>query len=156
MTQENLNKIKEIVREFFGKTGLAIEEIEIREPQDSAIAINLKLEEPQALIGERGQTLAEVQRLLKIILQKKVQAEESFYINLDVNGYKKKKAEYLQEIAKSAADEVILTKKEKQLPPMSAFERRIIHTELSSRTDIETESIGQEPERRVVIKPLLL
>jgi len=156
MTQENLEKIKEAVREFFGKTGLAIEEIEIREPQNSTIAINLKIEEPQTLIGERGQTLAEVQRLLKIILQKKVPSEESFYVNLDVNEYKKKKAEYLREIARSAADEVILTKKEKQLPAMSAFERRIIHTELASRPDTETESVGQEPERRVVIKPRLL
>ena len=82
MNQENLNKIKEMVREFFGKTGLTIEEIEIKEPQDSAIAINLKLEEPQTLIGERGQTLAEVQRLLKIILQKKITSEEPFYIML--------------------------------------------------------------------------
>ncbi|MGB9637586.1 MAG: R3H domain-containing nucleic acid-binding protein [Microgenomates group bacterium] len=52
------------------------------------------------------------------------------------------------------ADEVILTKREKILPPMSAKERRIIHLILSERKDVKTESFGKEPERRVIIKPL--
>lgn len=156
MTQENLEKIKEIVHEFFGKTGLSVEAIEVKEAEESAVSINLKTEDPQALIGERGQTLAEIQRLLRIIVQKKAFLESPFYINLDINDYKKKKEEYLKEIASSSADEVTLTKKEKQLPPMSAFERRIIHTELASRSDIETESFGQEPDRSVIIKPRLL
>ena len=91
MTQENLEKIKEIVHEFFGKTGLDIKVAEVKESQGSAISVNLKAEEPQALIGERGQTLAEIQRLLKIISQKKISSEEPFYINLDINDYKKNK-----------------------------------------------------------------
>jgi len=153
VTQENLEKIKEIVHEFFSKTGLGIEITEIKNVQDSSVSISLKVEDPQALIGERGQTLAEIQRLLKIILQKKLSPEEPFYINLDINDYKKKKEEYLKEVAASVADEVSLTKKEKQLDAMPAFDRRIIHTELAARADIETESIGQEPERRVLIKP---
>ena len=155
MIQENLEKIKEIIREFFTKTGLAIEIIEVKDSQDSAVLINLRAEEPQALIGERGQTLAEIQRLLKIILQRKLALEKPFYINLDINGYKEKKKEYLREMAISAANEVVLTKKEKQLTPMSAFERRIIHAELMSRPEVETESVGQDPERSVVIKPCL-
>ncbi len=68
---------------------------------------------------------------------------------------KRKKYEYLRELAKSVADEVALTKKEKQLAPMPAHERRIIHLELVGRTDIISESIGQEPERKIVIKPYL-
>ncbi|MCD6402414.1 hypothetical protein J7L36_00985, partial [bacterium] len=75
------------------------------------------------------------------------------YINLDINKYKKKKTEYLKELANSVADQVALTKKEKVLPPMQAFERRIIHLELADRSDVTTESIGKEPERRVVVKP---
>ena len=78
--------------------------------------------------------------------------EEPFYIDLDINNYKKKKMEYLKELAKSVADEVAITKKEKELPPMSAYERRIIHLELAARGDVTTESIGQEPERKVVIR----
>lgn len=156
MAQSNIEKIREIIREFFSKTGITLEAIEIKVPQESTIPINLKMEEPQVLIGEGGQTLLEVQRLLKMILQKKIASGAHFYIDLDINDYKRKKLDYLKDLAKSAADEVSLIKKEKYLPPMSAYDRRVIHMELSSRQDIITESVGYEPERMVSIKPRLL
>ncbi|MCJ7786920.1 hypothetical protein MUP06_01745, partial [Patescibacteria group bacterium] len=78
------------------------------------LPINLKTSEPQILIGERGQTLAEIQHLLKAILKRKI--KEPFFIDLDISDYKKKKIDYLKEMAKSAADEVALSKKEKWLP----------------------------------------
>jgi len=56
-------------------------------------------------------------------------------------------------LARSLADEVAITKKEKILSSMPAYERRIIHLELAGRSDVTTESIGQEPERRIVIRP---
>ncbi len=152
MIKINLEKIKETTQEFFTKTGLSIELVEIKRLQDSTLPIDLKMEEPQILIGEGGQTLAEVQYLLKIILKRKTTPEEPFYIDLDINDYKKKKTGYLKEMARSAADEVVLTKKEKILSPMPAYERRIVHLELASRGDVVTESIGQEPERKVVIR----
>ncbi len=151
----NLKKIKEATQEFFSKTGLLVELIEVKNPQDSTIPINLKAEEPQILIGEGGQTLSELQRLLKLVIKKKAVLDFPFYIDLDINDYKKKKVEYLKDVARSAADEVALIKKEKHLSPMSSYDRRIIHMELASRTDVLTESIGQEPERTVVIKPRL-
>ena len=154
MNRINLEQIKEITLEFFGKTGLPIEAIEVKNLKDSTLPIDLKMEEPQILIGEGGQTLAEVQRLLKRVLQRKI-TSDLLYVDLDVNNYKKKKIEYLKEMAKSSADEVALTKKEKDLLPMSAYDRRIIHMELASRPDIVVESIGQEPERRIIIKARL-
>jgi len=156
MAQSNIKKIQEIIGEFFGKTGIIVEAIEIKTPQDSTIPINLKMEDPQVLIGEGGQTLMDVQRLLKLVLQKKIASDARFYIDLDINDYKKKKTDYLKEMAKSAADEVSLIKKEKYLPPMSAYDRRVIHVELAGRQDIITESVGFEPERMVAIKPRLL
>lgn len=152
MTQPNLKEIKTTIEEFFKKMDFEVE-VEVKKPREATVSIDLKMDEPQILIGERGQTLAEIQRLLKIILRKKIISEEPFYIDLDINDYKKKKAEYLKETAKNAADEVSLTKKENQLPPMPAYERRIIHMELASRDDVATESVGWGPERRVVIKP---
>src|SRR3989344_8971078 len=115
MSQVNAGKIKEVIVEFFSKTGLAIEAVNIGVPQGSTIPIGLKIEEPQVIIGEGGQTLAEVQRLLKLIMQKKIAPESHFYIDLDINEYKKKKTQYLKEMARSAADEVFLSKKEKFL-----------------------------------------
>jgi spoIIIJ-associated protein len=149
MNQAELQKIKKTAEEFFDKMGLEID-LEVKNCDNSTLPIDLKMEEPQILIGERGQTLAELQHLLKAILRKNIATESPFYINL--NDYKKKKNEYLKEMARSVADEVSLTKKEKELPPMPAYERRIVHMELASRGDVVTESVGQEPERRIVIK----
>ena len=145
-----LEEIKELTREFLKKTTFDVE-IEFLAQKDLTLPINLTIEEPQILIGEKGQTLVDIQHLLKAILKRKIQ--ENFYIDLDINGYKKKKIEYLRELAKSVADEVSLIKEEKSLPSMSAYERRVIHMELSEREDIVTESICREPERKVVIMP---
>jgi spoIIIJ-associated protein len=158
--RDELEEIEKIIKEFFEKTTFSVE-VEVLPQKDLTIPVNLKTDEPQVLIGEGGQTLFEIQHLLKAILIRKVSfkgdfgqgREENFYIDLDINGYKKKKNNYLKELARSVADEVFLTKKEKALPPMSAQERRIIHLELAGRSDVVTESIGEEPERKLVIKP---
>ncbi len=148
--EKNINEIKKTIQEFFKKTSFEVE-TEVLSLEDKTIPIKLKTEEPKILIGQNGQTLAEIQHLLKAILSRQIQ--EQFYIDLDINDYKKKKIEYLKETAKELADEVSLGKKEKMLTPMPAYERRIIHLELADRKDIATESIGREPERKVVIRP---
>lgn len=152
LSQSNLEKIKKITEEFFQKTTFEVE-IEFLPPKDLTLPINIKSEEPQILIGEGGQTLAEIQHLLKVILKRKIETNEPFYLDIDINDYKKKKIAYLKELAKSTAKEVVLTKKEKVLPPMPAYERRVIHLELADLPDVTTESLGQEPERRVVVRP---
>lgn len=150
LNQSDLEKIKKEVEEFFKKMTIDVE-IESPSQFQETISINLKMEEPQILIGERGQTLLEIQYLLKAILRRKI--KENFFIDLDINDYKKKKNEYLKDLARSIADEVSLTKKERVLSSMPAYERRIIHLEIAERKDVTSESIGQEPERRVVIRP---
>jgi len=149
MNQEE--EIKKIISEFFEKMGLKIE-FESIEKKDSVFFINLKSKENEILLGKDGETLNKIQKILNAIIKRKI--NDQIFLELDISGYKKRKTEYLEELAKTLADEVILTKKEKILPPMSAKERRIIHLILSQRKDVKTESFGQEPERRVVIKPL--
>ena len=152
--REDIKKIKEIAEEFFEKMTISALRIEAGFSDTlDAVDLDIKLEEPQILIGERGQTLFEIQRLLKTVLNKKLQ--KIFYLNLDINEYKKKKIEYLKDLAKGLADEVALNKEEKVLFPMPAYERRIIHTELSQRTDIITESQGEGLDRHIVIRPKL-
>ena len=150
MNQQNLETIKKTVEEFFQKITFEVE-IDLLPEKEETVPINLKMDEPQILIGEGGQTLNEIQHLLKAILRKKI--SEPFYINLDINDYKKKKTEYLRELARSLADEVSLTKKEKTLAPMPAYERRIIHLELSNQSDVFSESTDEEPNRKIIIKP---
>jgi spoIIIJ-associated protein len=148
----NLQNIREIINEFFEKTGFDIE-TEILSLEDKTIPIKIKTEEPKVLIGQNGQTLADIQHLLKAILSHQI--PEQFYIDLDINDYKKKKIEYLRQTAKEWADEVSLNKKEKIMTPMPAYERRIVHLELADREDITTESMGEGLERRIIIRPCL-
>jgi len=149
MSEELIGKIKKEVEEFFSKLGFEVE-VEILQ-RENFFKVNVQTKEFQDLIGEKGKTLLEIQHLLNAILKKKMGGE--IFIDLDVAGYKERKIKYLKELAKSVADEVALTKKEKILEPMPAYERRVIHLELASRPDVTTESIGKEPKRRVVIKP---
>lgn len=154
MNQDQKNKIKELTEEFFVKMTTPVSKIEVGNSSDGSrevIDLSIHLDEPQILIGQGGQTLFEIQRLLRMLLNKKLQSV--FHVNLDINDYKNKKSEYLKDIAKSAADEVALLKQEKALSPMPAYERRIVHAELSLRDDVMTESQGEGQSRHIIIKP---
>lgn len=145
----NEKELKKIIEEFCDKTKLDINVSSVK-LEDNNIFVDLETSEPGFLIGKGGQNLIDIQHLLKIILKKKI--TEDFILDVDINSYKKKKKEYLEETAINLADEVVLTKKEKTLEPMSAYERKIIHLVLAKRNDVITESIGEGLERRIVIK----
>lgn len=149
LATEQLKIVEETVLDFFQKTG---EEIKIKEKEtkEDILRLNLESAEPQLLIGENGQTLEEFQHLLRLILRKKLGF--GFFLELDINDYKKKKTAHLEELADSAADQVLLSGGEKALPIMTAKERRIIHLALSQRQGVATESRGQEPGRWIVVK----
>jgi len=169
--QDQIEKIKEEAKEFFEKMTIAVSDIEISmssEKKESSgsqnsseeirdvINLDVQIDEPQILIGQQGQTLFEIQHILRTILNKKLSkssAQKSFFLNLDINGYKRKKIEYLKYLAKDSADQVVASKEEKVLLPMSSYERRVIHSELAQRTDVITESQGEDSERHIVIKP---
>ena len=144
-------EVKKLLKQFFDKTGFEVE-VESIEKEDNTLSVSLKMEEPQALIGENGKTLACLQTLLGKILRKG--HKEPLYLHLDINNYRKRKVEYLKDLARSCADEVALSREEKELAPMPAHERRVIHMALKERSDVNTESRGLEPERRVVVKPI--
>jgi len=184
LDEKDIKIIKETVEEFFKEMTIAFSDIKVSlssikkdssdaqgsveerlEEHAEVVDIDIKIDEPQILIGQQGQTLFETQRLLRNILNKKLSRSQDdrgsstpsgqkiFYLNLDINDYKKKKVEYLKDLAKSLADQVSLTKEERALLPMSSYERRVIHSELSQRTDVFTESQGDGFDRHIVIKP---
>jgi len=150
MNNEHLNQIEEEVEKFFNSTGFIIENIKIV-LKDDIYQICLQLNEPKMLIGEKGQTLMEIQHLIRLIIRKNIGS--GCLVELDINDYKDRKKEALEEIAKDIADEVVSQKKEKILPPMNSYERRVIHVALQNRSDVKTESSGEGDQRRVVVKP---
>jgi spoIIIJ-associated protein len=150
MDQKQIKKIEKQTTEFFDKAGFPLLALDVSE-KEKVIKINIRVEEPKLLIGERGNRLMEVQRILKLLILKDVQ--EPFFIDLDINDYKEKKNEALRELAKEIADDVSLTRKKRILEPMTPYERRIIHLELDKREDIITESTGEEPHRKIIVSP---
>lgn len=107
-------------------------------------------EEGRFLIGKNGQSLKALEHIVRLLA---VRSSEGLAVTLDVNDYKKSKAQYAVEVARQALSRVRNTQKAEALTPMSPYERRMVHMELASCPDITTESIGEEPQRRVVIKP---
>jgi spoIIIJ-associated protein len=154
MEKLNLEKIKEIVVDFFSKMGFSVT-LTLEEKEPNVFLLSIKTDNPKLLIGSSGKTLIEIQHLLRLILmrQLKIDSRSQFYLELDINHYQKKKKEFLKDLALNLADEVALTKKEKVMPFLSAYERRIVHLILAERTDIIQESVGQGKERRIVIRP---
>lgn len=142
-------KLQEILDGFFHITGE--EDITYTiDKNNNQILLNITGDNVSHLIGYRGKTIESFQSLLNSMLQR--EDEEYAKIFVEVNGYKKKKEEKLKRLANKMAGNVIKFRKPIRLEPMSAYERLIIHTELANRKDVETESIGEEPRRRVVIK----
>ncbi len=123
-------------------------ETKIRENQ---IYVNLFTNHSAILIGKNGRTMEALQVLLKQTLF--VQTGHMIPIVIDVENYKNKKIKNIEFLAKRTAKEVARTKVEAQLTEMNSYERRIVHTTLANSKDVFTESVGEEPNRYVVIKP---
>ena len=114
--------------------------------------LTIRTNEAGLLIGEDGQRLEAINHLLRRVLEK-MGPEDSTHVLVDVNDYHRKRYEELRDNARMGAQRVRYFKKEVELLPMNAFDRRIIHLTLQEYPDIATESIGVGKDRRVVIKP---
>jgi spoIIIJ-associated protein len=102
-----------------------------------------------ALIGRKGERLSALQHLVNLMLSRKLGAWTRVLV--DVEDYRGRRERQLREIATRAAEKVAESGKMLQLDPMPALERRWIHLALRSNPDVATQSIGEEPHRRVVI-----
>ncbi len=120
------------------------------EKKQNQVMLNITGDKVGHLIGYKGKTIEALQSLINSMLQK--EDEEYAKVFVEINNYKKQKEEKLKRLANKMASNVIKFRRPIKLEPMSAYERLIIHTELANRDDVETESIGEEPRRRVVIK----
>ena len=118
---------------------------------EKAISVNIKSQEPGILIGQEGTNLSALQHLVRLMIRAKLGKPVHFI--LDVNSYRINKIEALKRLAENVTKIVSRTRRSFILQPMRAYDRRIIHLTLASRKDVVTTSVGEEPERRVEIKP---
>lgn len=103
------------------------------------------------LIGKNGKNLNALTVILTQVIKKEIGTTYKFL--LDVSDYKQKNDKHLEVLAKKLAKEVAATKIEVKMDSMNSYQRRIIHNALTNHKYVYTESIGEEPNRAVVIKP---
>jgi len=119
---------------------------------ENVVEINISGAKMGLLIGKRGQTLDALQYLLNVICHRNF-AGQGKRVVLDVEGYREKREQTLKELANRLAQKATYYRKELVLEPMSALERRIIHSTLQDNPAVSTYSQGEEPYRKVVIAP---
>ena len=113
------------------------------------VTLNIDGDDLGVLIGRRGQTLASLQYIVRLIVAEKLKAWVP--INVDVAGYKKRRYESLQNLALRLAEQVKRSRRLITLEPMPADERRIIHLTLADNPDVTTQSMGEGEMRKVAI-----
>jgi spoIIIJ-associated protein len=125
--------------------------VERGEGVPSVITLDVKGEDLGILIGRRGETLACLQHIVRLIVAH--QAKAWVPIVIDVEGYKQRRYGALKALALRVAEQVKAKKRSFALEPMPAYERRIIHLTLADNPDVTTESVGEGEARKVVIMP---
>lgn len=150
----DMEAAKDDIKTLLERMGFAgdIEEIVGHHGTTPRVSVRMR-GDARLLIGERGANLAALEHLLRKIVHKKQGADAR--VTLDINDYRMRRMEDLKQEVKAAAKEVRLYGKSVPLPAMTSFERRIVHLLLDEYPDITTESFGEEPERRVIIKPFV-
>ena len=146
-TKELIKKKMNKIFQYIGiKPELSVDEIE-----ENNFNVTVSGDDLNFLIGFRGQSLDGLQNILRLMIYRETQIQP--LITLDINDYKNRKTEKIQEMAKTFIDKVRFFQKDVEMPRMSPWERRQIHVLVSEYDDIESESTGEGENRRVVLKP---
>lgn len=153
MSTEAIEKAKKNISEFLNVflKQISTEELTFKISNDEYyLTVEVAGENTNSLIGYRGETLNALQTLLSSIANKDI--EEKVRVILDISGYKDKRKKVLEELADKISKTVIKTGKKVTLEPMPAYERKIIHSRLQNNKKVTTESVGEEPHRKIIVE----
>ncbi|MGE5156475.1 MAG: RNA-binding cell elongation regulator Jag/EloR [Betaproteobacteria bacterium] len=145
---------KEILETLMGHLGFEAVTVEIREGETSRLNVVGDGGDRDALgslIGRKGERLSALQHLVNLMLSRRT--GQWTRVLVDVEDYRGRRERQLRELADRAAARVVETGKMLQLEPMPALERRWIHLALRNNPEVATQSIGEEPNRRIVVLP---
>ncbi|MEC2075605.1 RNA-binding cell elongation regulator Jag/EloR [Metabacillus fastidiosus] len=115
------------------------------------VLFSIRGKEIALLIGKRGQTLNSLQYLTQLVANR--YSKQYLQIIVDAENYRERRKATLSELAKRLARQVVKDKKEVKLEPMPSYERKVIHAALASIKGIKTSSVGEDPNRYIVISP---
>jgi spoIIIJ-associated protein len=139
---------REVLTDLLSRMGV---EASIAQTDNDPVTLNIKGEDLGILIGRRGQTLASLQYIVRIMVS--YRTGQWLPIVIDVDGYKQRRYRALQALASRMAEQVRTRKIPFSMEPMPAYERRIVHLALSENPHVTTQSVGLGDARKVVIVP---
>lgn len=148
-------RVREIVKKLLElmKT-YAVATVELKESEDddrTIVSVEIEGDDLSFLIGRHAETLNSIQYMISLMISHEF--NRWIPIQVDIQNYRSRREKELQKLARRMADQVVSTGRKQTLEPMPANERRIIHIELRKRDDVFTESVGEEPYRKVYIHP---
>ena len=152
ISEETEKKAENNIREFLDKFSKSLPNQDLKytiESDQNDILVDINGQDTGYLIGYRGNVLNSMQVILNNVANKGI--NERVRVLLNIGGYKQKREQDLKELAEKIAGTVIRKGKSITLEPMTSYERKIIHAELQSNSKVETHSIGEEPNRKIVV-----
>jgi spoIIIJ-associated protein len=150
--QEKIKTLKSIADELFALMGTKAETEVSFDKDNDAFVVNVNSgDETGLLIGRKGETLSGIQMMLGVIL--KAKTGEWSRVLVDVGDYREKEEDYLKNLAEGAATRAKETGEPQPLYNLKPGQRRIIHLFLADDNGVETESLGEDDERYLLVKP---
>ncbi|MGD0355608.1 MAG: RNA-binding cell elongation regulator Jag/EloR [Dehalococcoidia bacterium] len=142
---------RKVLSDILKAMGIAADIDVTPSPDDNTpVTLNIEGDDLGVLIGRRGQALASLQYLVRLIVAEK--SKKWISINVDVDWYKKRHYDTLKKLAERLAEQVAHRKRTITMEPMQPDERRIVHITLANHPDVMTQSTGEGDGRRVVIQ----
>lgn len=140
-----------IVRDILAGAGLAAEVSYSQEGDD--IEIDVTGDDLGFAIGRRAQTLDAIQLIAYLVSSKAVDPDERRRVAVDIDEYRAAREEELFDLADRAVRDALSSGQSVELKPMSSNERRSVHHYLLEKGEVDTHSVGEEPDRRIVVTP---
>ena len=153
MPAEPAERVRAIVERVVDALELEDVTVEVNE-DDREIAATVDGEDVGRLIGRRGSTIDAVQLICYRAAQHAADGERK-RVSVDAAGYRERRREQVEHQADRAAERALDTGREIELEPMTPNERKVVHDHLKDRSGIETFSEGEEPDRCVIVAPLV-
>ncbi|MEX0916670.1 MAG: R3H domain-containing nucleic acid-binding protein [Candidatus Spechtbacterales bacterium] len=145
------NQLQKDAKTLLEKMGFQFLGLPTIEEEDGRYLLSVFVDDPKSLIGDRGANLSDFQQIFRLIASRKY--DPDIRVDIDVNGYKKKRQELIRDMAFSARRRALVDKAPVELEPMSSYDRRVIHATLASFPDVATASAGEGRSRRVIVSP---
>ena len=149
MDAKQTKTVEETAKELFGLLGIEdpFETSEI----DEGVEVSINAQDSGVIIGRHGENLEGLQLILSLCVSKKL--GEFKRISVEVGGYKKKREEWLKDLANQTKERALSENREIYLSNLKSWERRIVHMYLAEDDEVSSESVGEGRDRVLIIKP---